>query len=53
MGNMGYCRFENTLDDLKDCQEHLWDDLSESEQQCRRELIELCIQIADECEEEL
>lgn len=47
MANMGYCRFENTLADLHDCQEAMEDnDLSESEERCRRQLILLCCQIA-------
>jgi hypothetical protein len=32
MGNMSYCRFENTLDDLRDCQQALYsiyEDVSE------------------------
>jgi hypothetical protein len=43
MGNMGYCRFENTLSALRDCLEHLDDDgLSESEDKSRARLIRLC-----------
>ena len=25
MANMSYCRFENTLNDLRDCHEALWE----------------------------
>ena len=47
MGNMGYCRFENTLRDLLDCIEYLHDKgLSDSEEKARTELIEKCIVIA-------
>ena len=47
-----YCRFENTLADLRDCFEHLHDgDLSESEEAAREELIEYCRQIVDETED--
>lgn len=43
MSNMSYCRFENTLKDLKDCYEHMDDDkLSEEEKKARIELIEEC-----------
>ena len=26
MGNMSYCRFENTMNDLKDCLRHIAED---------------------------
>jgi len=47
MGNMGYCRFRNTIHDLKDCHEYLWaEDLSPEEERARRNLIMLCKEIA-------
>jgi hypothetical protein len=53
MGNMGYCRFSNTLSDLRDCNEHIYDDdLSEEEEKARQRLIKLCKEIAAEFEEE-
>lgn len=54
MSNMSYCRFTNTLSDLRDCNDHLSDgDLSEAEEQARQRLIKLCKQIADDyCEDE-
>lgn len=46
MGNMSYCRFENTLSDLEDCYEHMDDnDLSKREIESRKKLIELCREI--------
>ncbi len=39
--NMSHCRFENTLKDLRDCTEHMDDELSETEERCRTKLIEL------------
>lgn len=48
MGNMAYCRFQNTLSDLSQCDEHLDDDLSAEEDAARTKLIKLCIQIARE-----
>jgi hypothetical protein len=49
MANMGYVRFQNTLNDLRDCNQHLFDeDLSPEEQRARRRLIELCREIAAE-----
>lgn len=49
MANMGYCRFENTLGDLRDCYEAMDDgDLSEAETKARQKLIRLCATIAEE-----
>jgi hypothetical protein len=50
MPNMSYCRFQNTLNDLRDCYYNMGsDDLSKSEFYARRHMIELCKSIADEC----
>ena len=47
MSNMAYCRFENTLSDLRDCEEHMDDnDLSEDEERARKRLIKMCSRIA-------
>jgi hypothetical protein len=40
MGNMSYVRFENTLEDLRDCYEHIDDANSESEVAARHKLIQ-------------
>lgn len=54
MGNMSYCKFENTYRDLEDCYESMdEDDLSESETKYRRKIIELCNTIATEYGDEL
>lgn len=51
MGNMSYCRFQNTLADLQDCLDELYEldgDLSElysAEKLAARSLIELCNEI--------
>jgi len=49
---MAHCRFENTYQDLSDCAESLQEkdlsELSESEQDYARRLIELCKEIAEE-----
>jgi hypothetical protein len=43
MSNMSYCRFHNTLIDLHDCANHIYDDnLSEDETWARKKLIEVC-----------
>ena len=49
MGNMSYCRFENTYPDLLDCRDAMSDtDLGESEAKYRDWMIGLCIEIAAE-----
>ena len=48
MGNLSYCRFENTSDDLVDCLDHINDKLvSQAEQKARKELIETCKDILE------
>lgn len=47
MGNMSYCRFQNTLQYLRDCYENMDDtDISDEEKSARLELLKLCDQIA-------
>jgi len=56
MGNMAYCMFHNTLQDLQDCYNVIDDDpdkLSESERTARKRLIEICCNIADLCGDEI
>ena len=49
---MSYCRFQNTLGDLRDCARHISDDdLSREEAEARRALIRICQEIVDETEE--
>ena len=51
MANMSYCRYGNTLEDLKDCYRNLLsDELSEDESKSRKELIELCKDIVLDAE---
>jgi len=45
MLNMSYCRFRNTLKDLRDCADN-WDVESDEEAAARRKLFELCAVIA-------
>lgn len=52
MSNMGYCRFENTLRDLRDCYDHMDEELSESEMRAKKKLITLCSEIALDFEDE-
>ena len=54
MGNMEYCRFTNTLHDLRDCQQAMDDsDLSPEETKNRERLLYLCAQIAADYEDEI
>lgn len=48
MGNMSYCRFENTARDLADCRNNLpQEELSESETKAFIKLVKLCREIAE------
>lgn len=55
MSNMNYCRFQNTLEDLQDCYEHLRDyyPFTEEEKRARMALILMCVKIAAGYEKEL
>ena len=49
MSNMSYCRFQNTLSDLRDCEFHLDDfleEMSDDERKARSRLIKVCERIA-------
>lgn len=54
MSNMSYCRFRNTLSDLRDCYEELGEmnepetELSEEELRAFKSLVKLCRNIADD-----
>lgn len=48
--NMDYRRFDNTVHDLRDCLEHIHDDLSDTENEARDELVRLSRRIIDESE---
>ncbi len=60
MANMSYCRFHNTLTDLRDCEGALEDFLendenvisSDEERRKAKSLIQLCHEIADKWEPE-
>ena len=53
MGNMSYCRFQNTLSDLEDCFYTLDDiggnleELSKQEKVAAQELISTCLRIVE------
>jgi len=51
MSNTSYCRFRNTLPDLRDCYEnweHPEDEENEDEIRAREELLKLCHKIVDD-----
>lgn len=48
MSNTSYCRFRSTLEDLRECYENMDDDdISEDEADARKQLIRLCVTIAN------
>ncbi|HHT9146450.1 MAG: hypothetical protein Q7J12_00135 [Syntrophales bacterium] len=48
MGNMGYCRFQNTVKDLQDCLDNIDDELSSDDEiSSRTQLIKICQEIAE------
>jgi hypothetical protein len=52
MSNMSYCRFENTLNDLRECYDALCNGEGEGEPEAREQLINLCRSITEEFGEE-
>ena len=49
MSNMSYCRFRNTLKDLRDCAENIMStDLSPDEAEARIALINVALDMLDE-----
>ena len=51
MSNMSYCRFSNTLEDLRDCYENIDDaEMSNEEMMSRDSLLALCCKMAHELE---
>ena len=52
MANMGYCRFRNTLNDLRDCEVNFYNINSMEELAAAKRLLKLCQQIVDSVDEE-
>lgn len=52
--NMGYCRYQNTVEDVLDAIDHLsdMDDLSEDEIAARKKFIRLCHAVAENWEKQ-
>ena len=55
MANMSYCRFENTVQDLRDCYENMGevDEGNLHEVRAREQLVTLCFLIVTEYKEEI
>ena len=52
MSNLSYCRFQNTANDLQDCEDYIFDnDLSKNEHNARIRLIAMCKSIAHDFED--
>ena len=52
MGNMSYCRFRNTLNDLRDLEEEFTDDtISKDEHEARWQLLKLMRKLVREYED--
>lgn len=47
MSNMSYCRFQNTVKDLLDCEENIYNILGAREHRARKQLVEACVRIAE------
>ena len=50
MGNMSYCRFQNTLGE---CYENIDEELSESETKARKRLIDIALDYCSDVEKEI
>ena len=50
MANMSYCRFQNTVSDLRDCYDHMDDKIEDdsAESKARRRMIRIACDIADD-----
>ena len=55
MPNMIYCKFQNTVSDLRDCLDHMGDvgDLSSEEKRARLNILRMCADIAFDYEYEI
>ncbi len=50
MGNMSYCRFRNTLPDLRDCLDAIrnGEQIGEEELRAKKSLVQVCKEILEE-----
>ncbi|MEK7426311.1 hypothetical protein [Methylibium sp.] len=58
MGNMSYCRFQNTLEDLRECHDALSEmgdfekELGEDEAKAAKRLLKICRELANDYPED-
>lgn len=53
MANMSYCRFRNTLQDLRDCAENIEKPLTDrDENEARKKLVQVCRDIVEAADNE-
>ena len=54
MSNMSYCRFRNTLPDLEDCYENMFEgkelELNPEEAKARKRIIKICRDIVEDAD---
>lgn len=48
MANMSYCRFENTLSDLRDCDNNWNEELSNTEERAKKDMLQLINEMANQ-----
>ena len=49
MGNMAYCRFENTVKDMQDCIDHLDEQINSTvEERARDKFVKLCHTVVED-----
>lgn len=52
MANMDYCRFENTYHDLLDCLQNITEETNDRDDQFRKRMIDILVQMVEMCESE-
>lgn len=53
MGNMAYCRFENTVKDMQDCIDHLDEQINSTvEERARDKFVKLCHTVVEDYDQQ-
>ncbi len=53
MPNMSYCRFENTFSDLIDCLENITEETNNRDEDYRKRLVRLLVDMVENCDDEV
>ena len=53
MPNMSYCRFENTFGDLIDCLENITEETNNRDEDYRKRLVRLLVDMVENCDDEV